>query len=154
MKFKKKEILAIFILIILDQVTKILATNYFKDGDITIIPNFFYLTYTENTGAAWSMLEGQMWFFYVITIAALGLFIWYLGKTKENAKLERISLTLMIAGTFGNFIDRIFLQYVRDFIGFYIFNYSFPIFNVADMELTIGAALLIISFLIPEKKHE
>ena len=154
MKFKKKEILAIFILIILDQVTKILATNYLKSGDLTIIPNFFYLTYTENTGAAWSILEGQMWFFYVITIAALGLFIFYLGKTKESAKLERISLTLMIAGTFGNFIDRIFLQYVRDFIGFFIFNYSFPIFNVADMELTIGAALLIISFLIPVKKHE
>lgn len=142
--------------IILDQVTKALAVANLKGKPpVKVIKNFFYLTYTENDGAAWGIFEGKLWLFYIITILALGLFVYMLKDFDlKNNLLYSISLAIIISGTFGNFIDRVFRKYVVDFIDVDIFSYkSFPIFNVADIFLTVGVALLLFDILFGKSKH-
>lgn len=131
--------------IVLDQISKwFVASNMQLHDSIELIPNFFSITYAHNTGAAWSILEGKMLFFYCITIVASILLILYFRSLDENQFLSKIGIIMMLSGTMGNFIDRIFLQYVRDFLDFIIFGYDFPIFNVADSFLCVGVALLIL----------
>ncbi|MCM1598741.1 signal peptidase II [Latilactobacillus sakei] len=115
----------------------------------TVIPNILGLTYVQNDGAAWSMLAGQQWFFYIVTIIAVGV-IGYLFYTSERSeKLYRIGLTLMLAGALGNFIDRLHLKYVVDMFQLEFIN--FPIFNVADTALTCGVICVFIAILLKEK---
>jgi signal peptidase II len=133
------------VLTAVDQITKAMAAS---NGGVhrEIIHNFFYLNYLENTGAAWSMFAGRTGILTLVSAFAIGLMLWYLLYKKPD-RLMRVSLVLMIAGAAGNFIDRLVLGYVRDFMDFYIFGYDFPVFNVADMCLTFGVILLLISAL-------
>lgn len=142
--------------IIIDQVTKYFAINYLKDqGSVKVINKFLYFNYTENDGAAWGMFEGKLWLFYIITIFALGLFVYMLKDFDlKNNLIYSIALSLIISGTLGNFIDRIFRKFVVDFIDMDIFSYkSFPIFNFADIFLTVGVGLLIFDMLFGKSKH-
>ena len=128
-------------LIGVDQLTKIIVMNQMTlRQSIEIIPNFFYLTFVKNPGAAWGKMADQMGFFYLITIFAVGMFSYFLIKEGDihNKKLFTISLLMVIGGAIGNLIDRILYQEVVDFIHFYIFRYSFPVFNFADIFLTLG----------------
>ena len=149
---KLKEIIVFAVILILDMVSKFAVQSTMALGEsIDIIPGFFRITYAQNTGAAWSMLEGQMIFFYLITLAAIIGFGWYLWKTDRSQTWTRIATVMILAGAVGNLIDRVAFQYVRDFLDFIIFGYDFPIFNVADMALCIGVGLLIlITLLQPE----
>lgn len=142
---QKKHIGILIVILAFDQLTKFIIDAMMNiDQSIPIIKGFFYLTYTRNTGAAWSILEGKMIFFYIITIIAVGG-LWYFYKnTHEDEKLTRLAITFMMAGAIGNFIDRIIFQYVRDFLDVLIFGYDFPIFNVADSFLCIGVFLIVI----------
>ncbi len=137
----------IAILVVADQVTKsLIAASPEQFGNLMVIKDFFYLTYVKNTGAAWSMLAGQRAFLSVLAAAAILVMIFFLNKTlKENNRLSAFALALMIAGAAGNLIDRLMFGYVRDFMNFYIFGYDFPVFNVADICLTVGVCLLILS---------
>lgn len=137
-------ILLIISLVALDQISKLLIVRHLTlDSNITIIKNFFYITSHRNTGAAWGIFEGKLWFLILVTIFALAIFA-YLMKDFDLKKntVYSISLILMISGTLGNFIDRIFRGEVVDFLRFIIFKYNFPIFNIADTCLTIGVILL------------
>ena len=89
-----------------------------------------------------------MWFFYIITIIALIIMVMFYRNQKEADELVKVSLIMMMAGTIGNFIDRLCFQHVRDFLDFIIFGYDFPIFNVADMALCIGVFLIIVDVLL------
>lgn len=148
--------LIIIALIILDQISKIIVVrNMGLYQDIEIIHDFFYITSHRNKGAAWGMLQGQMTFFYIITIIMVGVLVYYLLTTKYNEKkLFYIALILMFSGAIGNFIDRIFRKEVVDFLNFYIFGYDFPVFNIADSFLTIGIILFIIDTLIEIKNEK
>lgn len=130
--------------ILIDQITKMLAIKYFKhlSEPVVGIKGIINLTYVENTGGAFGMLSGKLWLFILITIAALGFF-GYLMKDfnlKENA-IYSSSLILIIIGTIGNFIDRIFRGYVVDFLEFAFWK-SFAVFNFADMCITVGVAFM------------
>lgn len=143
-------------IILIDQYTKILVANQAAMiGHKEIIHNFLYITYVENTGAAWSMLSGKQGFLITISILEIGLLVYFFldFKHKKN-KLGATSLALMIAGAIGNLIDRVQLNYVRDFIETYPFNRPFPVFNVADMALTIGVILLAICIILEDKQKE
>lgn len=114
-------------------------------GDrITVIENFLYITSHRNRGAAWGILQGQMWFFYIVTAIVLVMLVIYIQKLKPNQKLFGIALAFMLGGAIGNFIDRIFRKEVVDFIDTYIFTYDFPIFNIADSALVIGVGVILI----------
>lgn len=131
----------------LDQYTKILAARYLPGNPVDIIPGVFRLQYLQNTGAAFGLFRNQMVFFYVITIAFLAIAIaFYLRMPRERRYLPvRIIALFLMAGALGNFIDRVTLQYVRDFLYFSLID--FPIFNVADIYVTCSAAAIFILLL-------
>jgi signal peptidase II len=143
------------IIIVIDQISKWLIVKNMELGEnITVIENFLYITSHRNRGAAWGILQGQMWFFYIITAVVIIGMIYYIQKyTKEN-KVMGIALGLMLGGAIGNFIDRLFRKEVVDFINTYIFSYDFPIFNVADSALCVGVALLFIQMLLEGKQEK
>lgn len=118
---------------------------------IEIIENLLYITSHRNRGAAWGILQGQMWFFYIITIAVIIGLVYYIQKMAKESRLLGVSLALMLGGAIGNFIDRVVRQEVVDFVHTYIFSYSFPVFNVADAALSIGVGLLVIHMFLEEK---
>jgi len=142
---KSKKIIIIIILVtILDQLTKLLIrTNLNLLDTITIINNFLYITYTKNTGGAWSILENNQLF--LILISFIFIIIIIINLKEEHEKLTNLSLfsySLILGGIIGNLIDRIFLKGVIDFLSFKIVNYYFPIFNIADIAIVIGVILL------------
>lgn len=145
-------IIALFV-IILDQLTKWLIVKNLELGEsIQIIENFLYITSHRNRGAAWGILQGQMWFFYVITVIVIIGMVYYIQKHVNGKWLTGVSLGLMLGGAIGNFIDRLFRKEVVDFINTYIFGYDFPVFNIADSALVIGVILLMIQMLLEERE--
>ncbi|MGG6432129.1 signal peptidase II [Anoxybacillus sp. D401a] len=144
-----------FVVIVIDQWTKWLVVRYMELGEsIPIIENVLYLTSHRNRGAAWGMLQGQFWLFYFITIVVVIGIIVYIQRLQPTERLFGVALGLMLGGAIGNFIDRVLRKEVVDFVHTYIFDYSFPIFNVADAALTIGVALLFIQTWTEEKKRK
>ena len=142
-------IVGIFLLIGLDQLTKFWALTLQELPGMTypLWKDVFHLTYTENSGAAFSILEGQIWFFVVITVLMLSGVVLYCVKVKKRSPWINVALMLIVSGAIGNFVDRIRQQYVVDFFEFRFVD--FAVFNVADMCLTFGAlALLIYLFVI------
>lgn len=137
-------------LVSLDQYTKSIVLNYFElYQSKTIIDGFFSLTYVQNFGAGFSIMQNARTTFLIITPICLVGFTYLF--IKSNDKLSKTALLLMISGTIGNFIDRIVRVYVVDFLDFIIFGWDFPIFNVADIFLTIGVCLYIIALIKEEK---
>ena len=127
----------------IDHYTKFLVTNLIDlNSSIKVIDGFFSLTYVQNYGAGFSIMQNETLFFYILTPICLVIFVYLLLKAKD--KLNKIALLLMISGTIGNFVDRIVNIYVVDFLDFNIFGWDFPIFNFADICLTIGVFLYII----------
>ena len=146
-------LVAFLVIVIGDQVTKIIVDHTLSLGaSYAIIDNFFYFTYAHNTGAAWGMLAGKISLFLIVSIIAAVGIIYYFIKSESYQKLTRFGLVLVFGGLIGNLIDRLAFGYVRDFIDFIIFGYNFPIFNVADMAITIGMALVILEISIEEYK--
>lgn len=133
------------ILLCIDQISKLLVVNLLtKTNSITIIKNFFYLTYINNDGAAFSILVGKRIFLILIAVLVIVMLIRYIKKNNIQNKLELVSLALIIGGSLGNLMDRVVRGYVIDFLDFKIFNYNFPIFNLADTFIVIGVFLLLL----------
>ena len=128
---KKKYLFLIFIIFLIDQITKIIISNNINlNGSVTVIKNFFSLTYVKNTGAAFGFFSGKT---LLITIISIFIFIYLLMeliKNKSNIKIINLSFSFILGGLIGNLYDRIVLGYVRDFMDFTIFNKGFSIFNI------------------------
>ncbi len=134
------------IFLIVDQITKILVVNSLVPGEnIEIIKNIFSIIYTNNTGAAFSILLGKRIFLIVVAVLIIGVLLYYIKRNKIEKKIDIIALSFVIGGSIGNLIDRIVRGYVIDFISIKLGNYNFPIFNVADILIVIGVFLLLLS---------
>lgn len=145
---KKRGIIAgiIAVLIVLDQVVKAYVVQNIALGEIkSWIPNLVSLTYLQNRGAAFSILQDQQLLFAVITLVVVVGAIWYLHKHMEDSFWMVLGLTLIIAGGLGNFIDRVSQGFVVDM--FHLDFINFAIFNVADSYLTVGVIVLLIAML-------
>lgn len=134
---------AVVLLLLIDQLIKtFISINMESYDHITIIKDFFWIRLVHNPGAAFSILEGETTFFIVATIVALIVFCAMFLTTKD--RVSQIGLTMMVGGTLGNAVDRLRLGYVIDYLDFNIFGYPFPVFNFADILLTLGVAVLIV----------
>lgn len=144
------------VVIAADQFTKWLVLQNMEIGErIPVIEPYLGWLSHRNRGAAWGMLEGQMWLFAIITIAVIVGILYYFHKHAKGQPLFQLSLMVILGGAIGNFIDRMLRGEVVDFVDVLIpvINYDFPIFNIADAALTIGVILMII-FVIYDEKQE
>ncbi|WP_275117805.1 signal peptidase II [Alkalihalobacterium chitinilyticum] len=140
------------IIILFDQWTKWIVVHSMEIGErIPLIENVLYFTSHRNQGAAFGILQGQMWFFYIVTVFVVGFIVYYIQKEAKKSILLGVSLGLILGGAIGNFIDRVFRGEVVDFIDTFIFTYNFPIFNVADSALCVGVALIFIKIINDER---
>lgn len=146
----------IFIIIVaVDQITKYYAVEKLMGQDpFTIIGEFLQFNYTENPGAAFGILQNKQYFFIIITVVIVTGIIIFMKLNKNTlSKMMKISLVMILAGAIGNFIDRIRLGYVVDFIDVKFGNfYDYPIFNIADSSIVV--ATFIIMYLILTNKYE
>lgn len=143
------------LVVLVDQISKSLCSDWLRslpNYTYEWIPGIFHLSYVENRGAAFGMLQNARVFFLIITVLTCALLLWYL--IHERGKLHlmlRLSLALILGGAVGNFIDRAILGYVRDMFSAVIIN--FAVFNVADSAITVGAALLFLDLLFFKGRH-
>jgi len=148
MSFFNKNLSFIFLIIIADQITKIIADNNLTLGVSQKVLSFFDLTLLYNHGAAFSFLSSaggwQRWLFLILSLVISIILLVWLKRTKPYQKYQDTALILIIGGAIGNLIDRIYLGYVIDFLHFHIGGYYWPSFNIADSSITCGAILLII----------
>lgn len=138
------------LLVGLDQWSKYLTVQNISLGETKeFIPGFLSLTHLRNTGVAWSLLEGKMIFFYVITVIVSVVIIYLLIKNYKKSIWYSVGLSFVLAGAIGNFIDRVRLGYVVDMLQTDFMN--FPIFNVADSTLVVGVICIFIYLILDEK---
>ena len=140
----------------IDRFTKVYFEQLYRNvGEVVVIPNFFKFTFTINKGAAFSFLAEKSWgqlIFKIITPFALMAFVLVLVYAiKKRYKFLTIAFVLVISGTLGNYIDRLLFNGVVDFISFQFGSYFFPVFNVADICLTIGVIMAIVHFCFIDK---
>ena len=142
----------VFLVVLLDQVTKILVRSFMIEGQsISLIDGFLSLTYYNNTGVAFSFLAGHKTAVMILQIFAILAVAILLFKTKGKRVLYDISLAMIFAGGIGNIIDRVLFGQVTDMISFSIFP---PVFNVADIGVTVGCALLLLDIVLEMKTDE
>lgn len=151
-----KALIAIAALIGLDQLVKLWTIDVLArmpGGEIQLWPGVFHLTYVQNRGAAFGMLQNQLWLFVLATVVLVGGLIYVLWRMrKAGPPLLRVSIALIIAGGIGNFIDRLARGFVVDM--FYFKLIDFAVFNVADMCVVIGVALMCFYILFMHKEPE
>lgn len=140
---KKKIFLLSIAFVFLDQLSKFLLDKFLVLGkSYTIFDRFLYITKAYNDGISFSMLSGHKFLIILISIGIMAFLLFYMRKFKQNMR-NIIAFSLVFGGLIGNLIDRIIHGYVIDFIDFYIMNYNYPIFNLADSFICIGILMLL-----------
>ena len=147
------------VMIVLDQITKWLILQHFSYGERLNLLPVLDLTLAYNPGAAWSFLAAesgwQRWLFTGLSIAvSIALVVWLRRLKARSQGLLACALSLILAGALGNVIDRIRFGHVIDFILVYWDEHAFPIFNVADSAITIGAAMLLLDALLETRRSK
>jgi len=138
----------VLLLIIVDQLSKLLVYGYLKPNESLEVTSFLSFSHVHNYGAAFSFLaneDGWQQYFLVMvsSIASLAIAIW-MAKTTKQQVFKLLALSLILSGAVGNLIDRAALGFVIDFIDFHYQTFYFPVFNVADMAISAGVVLLIL----------
>lgn len=143
----------ILLITVFDQITKLLVVNHMMQVDtVALISNVFHLTYCENPGAGFGIFAEYTELLSILTIAIVATVIGYVIKKRPESKCLIAALTFMVGGAMGNLVDRIRLGYVVDFFDFRWIQ--FPIFNVADCFVTVGAILFAVYILFFSDKKE
>lgn len=136
------------LVLVVDQITKYLAVTYLTFAVPVAVMPHFNLTLVYNYGAAFSFLADmggwQRWFFAVLALAVSAGLVFWLSKLKAKPTFEVLGLNLILAGAIGNLIDRVLFGKVTDFLDFYYGSWHYATFNIADVAISVGAAMLII----------
>lgn len=136
------------VIVVLDQVTKeLIRIGFALEETVPVIDGFFNLTYVRNTGAAWGILLGKNTMLIVVSFVVLGVMLLFRRSFLSPTWEHRTATGLMMGGIIGNLIDRIRLGYVVDFLDFYVADYHWPSFNVADAGICVGVSIYIFSSL-------
>jgi len=146
---------SVLVLVFLDQWTKYLAVVHLKgNAPIEIIKNVFELSYLENRGAAFGVFQNQRWIFLILTLVVMILLLFLFFRLPDNKRFlpMKICLVFIFSGALGNMIDRIFNGYVVDFLYFKLIH--FPIFNVADIYVTVAVVIAMVLFLFYYREEE
>ena len=147
------------VIVVLDQLTKLLVVRSMRLGqNIPIVPGFFDLTFVLNPGAAFSLFATlPEWirnpFFILISVGAAVLIIAYRSRYLRENRLASVSLALILGGAIGNLIDRLRYGVVVDFLDAHIYQYHWPIFNVADSAISVGVTLLLLEMLLEWRRE-
>lgn len=152
--------------VLMDELTTPLAVKYFYTAvsgpcgrvqaycpTLPVVNGFWNWRYVENPGAAWGLLANapasiRLPFFYLVSVGAIIFILWFYRRIGPDQTMLAVALSLVFGGAIGNFIDRLHLTYVIDFIDWYIGRAHWPTFNVADAGITVGVALLILDMII------
>jgi signal peptidase II len=144
--------------VVLDRITKLWIVSHIQSGHaIVIIPRVFRLTHVLNTGAAFSMFEGSasqslvrnlLIAFSIVAVVVVLALIWKMGR---SITLTSVALALILGGAVGNLYDRVRFSYVVDFLEVHIVHYHWPDFNVADSAIVVGACLLLLEMVRPQR---
>lgn len=149
-------ILGALFIVAADRCTKAWAVTALRNRPSQeILGNFLQFEYIENRGAAFGILTDQRIFFVILTLAIVAALIYFLFRQGLRSAIATTGIALIIGGAFGNFIDRLLQGYVVDFIRVDLVSfYEFPVFNIADIGITVGCALLFVYFLWIDRKKE
>lgn len=137
-----------FLLFGIDQLSKAWAVSRLKDQlPRTFLNDWFELFYLENKGAAWGILSGKTAFLVIVTVVVLIAIFWWYAKIpyQKQTIVLKLSLIMIASGALGNMLDRILHHYVIDFL--YVKRIDFPVFNIADIYVTLGAVLFVLAYL-------
>lgn len=138
-------------IIILDFLVKLWArTDLSQIGSIPVWEGVFHLTYVENRGAAFGILQNKVWFFVIVALVAIPAIVYVFRKYQNLSKTLNLGLCFVLAGAVGNMIDRITLGFVVDFLDFRLID--FPVFNIADIFVCVGAGLIAVFVIFIEDK--
>jgi signal peptidase II len=141
-------------IVLTDQVTKALVVRTMRLGQsIPVVPGFFDLTFVLNPGAAFSLFATlperiRVPFFIVVSVAAIVLIAVYRARHLRGHRLATVSLGLILGGAVGNLIDRVRFGVVVDFLDVHVYQYHWPVFNVADSAISVGVGLLLLDMLL------
>ncbi|HHY83249.1 MAG TPA: signal peptidase II [Clostridiales bacterium] len=147
------EIFIILLVVAADQITKYISVHYLKPLEtVPVLEGIFHLTYVENRGAAFGILQGQRWFLIALPLLIIAVTIIYLVTHRNDSLMTRICLSVILGGALGNLIDRILLGYVVDMLQAAFIN--FPVFNVADTAVVCGTFALALQILIFQERTD
>jgi signal peptidase II len=146
------------IVLLLDQATKIFIDRSMElHSSITVVENFFNITYLRNKGAAFGFLASSAYrlpFFMMVSVVAVAVIIRVFYKLRPDQKFTAFALALIFSGALGNLIDRIRLGEVIDFLDAHWYNHHWPAFNVADSAICVGVFLLAVDMFFEEKRQK
>lgn len=143
------------LIVILDQLTKLWAIDQLQaKSGIKLIEGLLHFSYVENRGVAFGMLSTFTSLLPYLSLLIIVLLIYYYHKEMPDSKILRIGLAFLCGGAIGNLIDRFIRSYVVDFISIYIFGWSFPVFNVADIFVCCGSIIILLYYFFNGSKDE
>ena len=135
--------------VLLDQASKEWVRGAFSlHESVPVIPGFFHLTYIRNTGAAWGMFSGQNIALSALALVMLAVLVVFRRKILPPGRVHRVALGLLCGGIAGNLFDRLRLDYVVDFLDFFVRTSHFPAFNVADSAICVGVGIYVLGTLL------
>ena len=147
-------LLTVFLVVFLDRITKVFFSDFLSLGEsFPVIRNFFHMTLVHNTGIAFGLFKDQGVVFIIIPVIAIALLIYnvyYYRRFEQHvSEIYIVGFSLILGGAFGNLVDRVLYGYVIDFIDLQIW----PVFNIADSAITIGAVIIAVKCILLTKNH-
>lgn len=143
-----------FLVLAIDLLSKYWVMDSFALYESMKLLPFFNFTYVHNTGAAFSVFEGQRWPLIAVAVLICSFLSFMLYRTAKESWMVNIAYCLIIGGAIGNLVDRLVHGYVIDFLHFYIKDWHYPVFNIADVAICIGAGLIVLDAIIAAKKGD